>query len=267
MSETEHIKNLLIKGLQEKKEIDEKTNYVEPRLGIKGAAIQVVDSLIEVIKLYLEEESVSDLSARYFMYADGSDTVFVINESSVIDLPPSPVGDFFEEIPDLLITLTASTKSPGGLSPSKADAIYVHDPDNIDDAGEIEMFISLPSGSKNILEYLTTKRTMLCGVLTHEMQHVVQKMVCGYTLSLTTGEDLDTHAFDPREIDARVEESITLMGDNEHEEDEVKFSEALITCINEYLDRNASPEKATELRDKMLVEHMIVYKKKMQALL
>ena len=267
MTETEHIKNLLIKGLQEKKEIDNNVTYIEPRLGIKGAAIQVIDSLIEVIGLYLEEEPTNDLSARYFMYTDGSDTTFVINESSVIDLPPAPVGDFFDEIPDLLITLTASTKQPGGLSPSKADAIYVHDPENIDDAGEIEMFISLPAGTNEILEYLSTNRTMLCGVLTHEMQHVVQKMICGYTLSLTTGEDLDMHAFDPREIDARVEESITLMGDNEPEENEDKFSSALLACINEYLDRNADPEKADKLRDKMFVEHMLVYKKKMQALL
>jgi hypothetical protein len=254
--------------MQEKKEHNPVEDlYVEPRLGIKGASIQIIDSFIDVIVGFLEEDPVQELSVRFFLYTDGSETVFIVNDNSVVDLPAHPVGDFFDEVPDLLITITASTDSPGGLTAGKSDAIYMHDPDNIDDVGEIELYISLPTGPKEIIDYFTSQRTILCGVLTHEMQHVVQKMICGHVLPLTTGEDLDIHAFNPREVDARVEESITLMGDDEPEDNENLFSEALKACIDEYLERNTDPETADKMRGQMLVEHMLVYKKKMQALL
>ena len=99
MSETEHIKNLLIKGMQEKKECNPIEDlYVEPRLGIKGASIQIIDSFIDVIAGFLEEDPVQELNVRFFLYTDGSETVFIVNDNSVIDLPAHPVGDFFDEV-------------------------------------------------------------------------------------------------------------------------------------------------------------------------
>lgn len=267
MSETEHIKNLLIKSLENSKRAETDNMYVAPRLGIKGAAIQIMDSFIEVVSEINSEEKLDKLIAQYIMYADGSESIFTINDISVDPLPPQPVGDFFEAVPDLLISVIASTKSPAGLSPGRSDAIYAHDADNEDDLGEIDVYISLPEGQEEIMNYLDSSRLELCGILTHEMQHVVQKMVCGYQLNSNADQDIIEHAFDQYEIDARIEESITLMGDDEDEQDEVLFVESLNTCIDQYLARNTTSEIATQLKERMIKEHIEAYKLKMNELI
>lgn len=267
MSETEHIKNLLIKSAKDaKRSVSHEAIYVGPRLGVKGASIQIIDAFIETVCESIIDLKFDDLSAQYILYADEGETIFAINDESV-DLPPHPIGDFFEAVPDLLITIMASTKSPAGLEPTKSDAIYAHDSDNEDDIGEIDVYISLPKSRDEIIEYLHSSRLELCGILTHEMQHVVQKMVCGYTLGTGADQDLMHHAFDTFEIDARVEETITLMGDDEDECDEALFLEALDRCITQYLKRNATPEVEQEIKEKMIHDHILAYRNKMHELL
>ncbi len=268
MSETKHIKNLLIKSVERSKHSKSNSDiYVMPRLGIKGAAIQVMDSFIEVVTELILDEKLDEVTAQYILYADGSEAVFTVNDVSVDPLPPTPVGDFFESVPDLLMTIIASTSLPGELEPRKSDAIYAHDSDNEDDIGEIDVYISLPAGKDEIVDYLSTSRLELCGILTHEMQHVVQKMICGYYLRTDTGQDIMEHAFDQYEIDARVEETITLMGDDESEDDASLFFESLNVCIDKYLDRNTSSEISSQIKDRMLKEHMDAYRLKMNELL
>jgi len=268
MGETEHIKNLLIKSVEDSKSATQsKYTYVGPRLGVKGAAIQVMDSFISTIIDVAEESSTKELRAQYTLYADEGETLFVINDEPVDYLPPHPVGDFFEAVPDLLMTIIASTDSPGGLSAGKSDAIYAHDSDNEDDVGEIDVYISLPPDSQGIIDYLNDSRLELCGILSHEMQHVVQKMVCGFKLITDADQDLMNHAFDMYEIDARVEESITLMGDDEDESDENLFSTALSKCINNYLDRNTTQEIKGQIIEQMIQDHMVAYKNKMSELI
>ena len=267
MSETEHIKNLLIKSIENSRRSDIDDVYVVPRLGIKGASIQIIDSFIEAIVEIAQAENLDSVVAQYIMYADGSETIFTVNNAAVDPLPPHPMGDFFEAVPDLLISIIASTENPGGLSPGKSDAIYAHDADNEDDIGEVDVYISLPAGQKEVEDYLNTSRLELCGILTHEMQHVVQKMVCGYRLNSNAEQDIMEHAFDQYEIDARVEESITLMGDDEDEENEVLFCESLNTCIDQYLDRNTTPQTAAQLKERMIKEHIEAYRLKMNELI
>jgi hypothetical protein len=267
MQETEHLKNLLIKSAKDsKRSVSTDAIYVGPRLGIKGASIQVIDSFIETVCENIVDMKSGPLTAQYILYADEGETIFAINDEPV-DLPPHPVGDFFEAVPDLLITIVASTKSPGGLSPRRSDAIYAHDPDNEDDIGEIDVYISLPAETNEIVDYLRESRLELCGILTHEMQHVVQKMVCGHKLNSGADQDLMHHAFDTFEIDARVEEAITLMGDDEDELDEKLFLEALNTCINHYLSRNSTPDKTEEIKERMIHDHILAYRNKMHELL
>ena len=268
MTETEHIKNLLIKSLEaSNRSISPVPAYVGPRLGVKGAAIQVIDAFIDVVVDTVEDTRTDELKAQYLLYADEGETMFAINDEPIGYLPPPPVGDFFEAVPDLLVTILASTSAPGNLSPGKSDAMYAHDPDNEDDIGEIDVYISLPPGADEIITYLKSSRLELCGILSHEMQHVVQKMVCGHRLNANVDQDLMHHAFDTYEIDARIEESITLMGDDEDEQDEDLFFSALNKCINQYLERNTTPEIISKIKDRMIHDHMLAYKNKMHELL
>jgi len=226
-----------------------------------------MDAFIEIIVDTIEETPTDELKAQYLFYADEGETMFVINDTPIDYLPPPPVGDFFEAVPDLLITILASTSAPGNLSPGKSDAIYAHDSDNEDDIGEIDVYISLPTGAAEIITYLKSSRLELCGILSHEMQHVVQKMVCGHRLNTDVDQDLMKHAFDMYEIDARIEESITLMGDDEDEQDEALFFDALSKCITQYLERNTTPDVISEIKERMIQDHMLAYKNKMRELL
>jgi hypothetical protein len=260
--ESSHIKNLVAKSLEAKSFSFLLPGQVEPRMGIQGAAIDVIDSFIDVVVTTLQEKTYSGFKAQYMFYTDAGETVFVINDEPVDYIPILPIGDFFEAVPDLLVMISATTDEVPSLPRGMSDAIYAHDPSDIDDIGEINVHISLPDDKDEIIEYFKTSRLELCGILTHEMQHVVQKMVCGYTLPSDMQQDFMAHAFDVYEIDARVEETIMLMGDDADETNSDLFFESLNSCIDQYLKRNSTTSETQEIKERMIGDHVLVYKNK-----
>ena len=271
MSETFHIENLLRKDI--KRNISEVSEafYFRPRYGVKGAAIQVIDSLIELFsETYQAKESRSKIEIKYSLFADSSESDFSANVQTSYEEFPVMQGDFFEAFPDLYMTLFASNDHTKGDPPISPDAVYIHDHKNSDDIGEIEMHIYLPRNHNDIFSYLEDKRLEIAGVLSHEMQHVVQKHIYNEVLSSTAGDDLLSHAFDINEIDARVEEAITAMGDDTPVESKDEFIFSLERCLDDYLSRNVTDKdevSVPKMKEKMMAEHLVIYENKLKGVL
>lgn len=269
MSESAHIRNLLQKSVASKVPKIKVTAPSPLRFGVKGASIQVIDSLCEMIEDAFSGTTEKKVLAKYTFYADATESIFYSNVVTITDDLPVYAGDFFEAFPDLFISIFVSNDHVFGYPPPSADAVYVHDSDDANDVGEIALHVYLPKESSEAITYMNENMLEIAGVLSHEMQHVVQKLCYGEKLRSTAGESLLKHAFDGNEIDARVEEAITNMGLNVPEDDEKLFLATLDVCLDEYLKRNSKGDDnlPPNMKDKMLSEHLIVYRNKMRDIL
>jgi len=265
----EHTKNMLLKQARGNVQTSNTLNdYVAPRFAIRGAAAQVIGIFIDNITRYLSKYKLgtnAQFAAIYTQYADGTDATFKINKRE-IEIQDNPIGDFFDAVPDVMLSISATNQSPAGLSPGMLDAGFIHDPENVDDFGEIEVIISLPKDHNEVIEFLSAKSIEIRGLLAHEMQHVIQKIVLGYELSGTTDRStLDVHAREHFEIDARVEEAIAIMPDEIDEDEADMFKVYLEKCLDNYLSRNADCCTDLEvLKEEMMISHMSAYKKKLK---
>jgi hypothetical protein len=242
-----------------------------PRYGVKGAAIQVVDSFLALFQeAYANSpDSLNDVWAKYTLYASDSEPIFTSAKLNVEGNDQSTFqGDFFNLFPDVFITFSASNQheTDGKLF---LDAVYLHDDQDQEDMGDIEVDIRLPpkSSPADCVNAIMERRLEICGILAHEFQHVVQKHAHGVKLEGSASSDVLLHAFDVNEIDARVEEILVLMGDDVSDENETAFIAALQKYVNDYLDRNClvtiTGSSLEECRARMLVEHSTAYKNKM----
>lgn len=240
--------------------------YVYPRLGIRGCSIQVMDMFIETIKGYISETSLaanSNIDAMYSTYADGHEAFFKINGEEM-EGNDAFAGDFFEMLPEVVIIIHGSNSPLRSLQPGQSDAIYSHDFQDAYEAGEIDVTIAFPKNPEDIPSFLNEKRPELIGLLAHEMQHAVQKLVYGARLSEHAVQGLQSHIDDIYEIDSRVEEVIARLPEYIHEDNETKFLSELKIYIEQYLDRNASSvENIQEIKDNMIDSHLNHYRRKL----
>lgn len=271
MSESAHIRNLLKQTKPAKPEqITSEHSYKSlPRFGLRGAASQVIDNLCELIFDVYSEYDKPDVLIKYSMYADSDESVFYSNVQNIEDCAPSFQGDFFESFPDLFISIYVSNTHVFGDPVPSPDAVYAHDSDNEYDMGEIEMRIYLPPTLAASLQYLKDHRLEICGVLAHEMQHVVQKHCYGEPLGSAMTQNVLVHAVDKNEIDSRVEEIIAGMDEEYDEQDSVHFREKLEAYLDKYLARNLTEEinPPADLRETMAKRHLEVYFEKMDGIL
>lgn len=273
MSESAHIRNLLNQS-SSRQNISSKEPVRQgygslPRFGLRGASAQVIDNLYSLIFDMFDGYDKNDVLAKYSMYADSDESVFYSSAGNLEDCVPSMQGDFFESFPDLFMTIYISNDHIYGNPPPSPDAIYAHDSENEYDMGEIEMRVYLPPSLDDAMLYLKENRLEICGILAHEMQHVVQKHCYGEPLGNTDTHEVMVHAVDKNEIDARVEEIIASMHESYLEEDKEQFYNILQQHVDKYLIRNL-PNDATSrenLKEVMIKNHLDVYLEKMDGIL
>lgn len=264
----EHTKNMLLKQARNNvQDSNARYDIIPPRFAIRGAAAQVISIFVEHIDKYLSKfklGSNSSFDAVYTQYADGSEVSFSINGRQV-EVADTPVGDFFDAVPDTIITIIATNEPPDGIEPEVLDAGYSHDVDDEDDFGEIEVAISLPKSPLAAVDFLSSRHVEIQGLLAHEMQHAIQKIVMGHRLPSGVTNTLKAHAADYFEIDARVEEVIAMMPHTIEEDNAREFKKQLEVCLDNYLSRNAQPHDDIELlKEEMIVSHMDAYELKMK---
>ena len=264
----EHTKNMLLKQARNNvQDSNARFDIIPPRFAIRGASAQIISIFAEHIDNYLSKfklGSSSSLEAVYTQYADGTDTTFTINNRQ-LNIQDVPVGDFFDAVPDTIITIIATNNPPPPIEPGLLDAGYSHDVDNEDDFGEIEVMISLPKSPHDAIEFLVDKHIEIQGLLAHEMQHAIQKIVMGYKLPNGMTSTLREHATDYFEIDARIEEVIAMMPHEIDEDNIVEFKRQLDVCLDNYLTRNVQPSDDIELlKEEMMASHIDAYKLKMK---
>lgn len=261
-----HTQNLLRKENTQQGSGPGEFEYVYPRLGLRGAASQVVSMFIETVNEYVASSSLKDddsLDAMYSTYADGQESFFKINgeEMEGEDLF---VGDFFDSLPEVAIIIHGSNSALRNLDYGQGDAIYTHDFQDMYEPGEIDVTVRLPKNPNDVPTFLESYHKELSGLLAHEMQHAVQKLIYGELLSEHAVQSLETHITDIFEIDARVEEVIARMPEHIDEEREDDFLAELDQYIDQYLARNASEIKnLDEVKVGMTQTHLTHYRRKL----
>ena len=254
---------------KEEKNIDDNDKpftYVYPRYGLRGCATQIVDIFIETVKEYMEDLTFKDddsLDVMYSTYADGHEAFFKINGEEM-EGEDQFVGDFFEVLPEVIIIMHGSNSPLRTLEPGQTDAVYSHDFQDAHEAGEIDVTVRFPVNPNNVSSFLEESRKELIGLLAHEMQHAVQKLVYGARLSEHAVQTVKSHIEDIYEIDARVEEILARLPEHVREENEASFLAELELYIDQYLSRNASQEPdLDEIRSAMVTSHLEHYNRKL----
>ena len=242
--------------------------YIFPRLGLKGCAAQLYDTLSETISEYIEDERprpTDKFDIMYSMYADGTESFFKINGEEM-EGESYFIGDFFEMLPEVMILIHGSNASIRGMTHEQADAIYTHDFNDMEEPGEIDISICFPEDPNKIPDYLSHARTEIIGLLVHEMQHAVQKLVYGVNLSADVVEGLESHIEDIFEVDSRVEEVLGRLPEHIDDNDENSFIVELKRYIEQYLARNAqqfNTDDIEDMKEKMIETHVFHYRRKL----
>jgi hypothetical protein len=103
------------------------------------------------------------------------------------------------------------------------------------------------------------------GTFIHEMQHVIQKIYFQKSLDVEAIKSIESHIRDKDEIDARVEEVLSYI-DEEDERDVLKFKKELEEYCHDYLKRN-NVEENTENYRELFIEfinlHLSHYREKL----
>lgn len=233
---------------------------VQQRFGLRGAASQISNAFLEFL---LDEVGSSTLvTANFYTFADGAEAVWQFNEDSTTLDDLVFVGDYADSMGDVAIDIVVKQAANFDI-----DADYIHDGTDIDDAGMVEVRISVPSDLQAVQKLLPVISKELRGTIAHEMQHSVQKVIYGTPLDSTSMADLNTHMKDPQEIDARVEETIAFLEEHVDESDLDAFLVELDSYIHRYLTRNVKTGKEDPEYDiyheRMMDSHLQAYKKKL----
>jgi len=139
------------------------------------------------------------------------------------------VGDFFDAFPEIEIEVKIEVSSQPDI-----DGYYYHTLDPHEEAGLIEVVVKLDKSFMNKSAESWVKKAIQ-SVLTHEMQHVVQRCYVGIDMAQVHNSPLD-HLSDFREVDARVEEVLCDMEEASHSASH--FKSKMISYIHEYCKRN-----------------------------
>ena len=159
-------------------------------------------------------------------------------------------GEFFDTFPSIEIEVRFERSDALDV-----DGYYYHTLTGHDEDGLIEVKASVTD--KFLSEqYLAQLEIAIQSVLSHEMQHVVQRCYSGIDMAQAHDKALH-HLTDYREIDARVEEVLTTM---ENIQDTTKFSDKMSCYIASYFKRN---QVVGISESETVLEHVKFYKDKM----
>ena len=232
-----------------------------PRFPLKPSAIELTSVFLKYLRLELDKNPDS-VNIMMQIYGDASEGV-ISTPTMRYDITPSLVGEYFRLIPDIFFVIKASTIS-FGRPHLDVDADYSHDDSSTIDPGEIEVNIHLPSSIEEIKMYIPELEQKIYPVLVHEMQHTIQKMIFNQKLTSLAGDSLESHMTDYLEIDARIEEIVSI--NDLCSTNESIFYIELCNYVQKYLDRNAKlPHDSLDyglFYDQMISEHMSFYKRK-----
>lgn len=168
-----------------------------------------------------------------------------------------PLLDFLAEDGGFELEFTLRSKHLKSI-----DAVYTFGDDT--DTGQITLVAELPLSD---LTRLCDEHGWLRGLLAHEMQHLVQRVIYGHKFNLSNGARLQDHMVDAEEIDARIEEIVASQSDDSCTVDPQLFRRLLSDYVDEYLKRNSLPvgsDLFQQFKNKMMDVHMINFRKKFQ---
>jgi hypothetical protein len=196
---------------------------------------------------------------------DGEESTFTSGKRELS--VPLPSSDYFAATEGVLIEVSACVGCASGLPATDIDSAYFYSLHDLEDCGMIEVSISMPPSSAEASRFLVGLAPELRGHLAHEMQHSIQRITQGQVLCDAMPQDLESHVFDLKEIDARVEEVIAQLADGVPESDSAAFTLRLKSYIVRYLQRNLGRGRGDPrylmFYGTMLDTHLCDYKRKM----
>ncbi len=184
----------------------------------------------------------------YYSY-DG-DRIECLSDKTISILGDRLQGDFYDAFPGIEIEIQAKVDNIVDI-----DGYYYHTLDASEEDGLIEVVVSISPDYMKI----SNKESLsisIQSVLAHEMQHVVQRCYGGIDMEQIHDKP-ESHLTDIREIDARVEEVLVTI---DNEQDDKLFMSRMTAYIEQYIKRN-------NVSDCILTEsvriHTEFYKEKM----
>tara|TARA_Y100000992_G_scaffold230841_1_gene162002 strand:- start:2383 stop:3075 length:693 start_codon:yes stop_codon:yes gene_type:complete len=171
-------------------------------------------------------KSPSQVIEATYIY-DGESIEVMCDNTSMI-LGERLVGDFFDAFPEIEIEVKVQASDRLDI-----DGYYYHTVDPQEEAGLIEVVVSLSDEFQNMSK--DRLQNAIQSVLTHEMQHAVQRCHLGIDMTQFHNTPID-HLEDLIEVDARVEEVLCDMQASLHS---IKlFKSKMMAYIHEYCKRN-----------------------------
>ena len=162
-------------------------------------------------------------------YVYDGEVIEALSDNETIVLGERLVGDFFDTFPEIEIEVKVKIADEPDI-----DGYYYHTVDPQEEAGLIEVVASL---NDEFLKKTTEDRLRVSiqSVLTHEMQHAVQRCYLGVDMEQIHNTPID-HLEDLREVDARVEEVLCDMQSSPLSV--TTFKSKMLAYIHEYCKRN-----------------------------
>ena len=159
---------------------------------------------------------------------DGESIEVMCDNTSMI-LGERLVGDFFDAFPEIEIEVKVQASDRLDI-----DGYYYHTVDPLEEAGLIEIVVSLNDEYTKDISKVRLQNAIQ-SVLTHEMQHAVQRCHLGINMTQFHNAPID-HLEDLIEVDARVEEVLCDMQTSRYH---VRmFKSKMMAYIHEYCKRN-----------------------------
>ena len=162
------------------------------------------------------------------VYSYNGENIEVLSESGFNTIGERLSGDFFDAFPEIEIEVKVVEGNPD------IDGYYYHTVDPQEEDGLIEVVVTM---NKQFIKKTTEDRVRVSiqSVLTHEMQHAVQRCYLGVDMAQVHNSPLD-HLEDIREVDARVEEVLCDIQDDAY--NVRSFRSKMMSYIHEYCKRN-----------------------------
>ena len=193
------------------------------RFDIGLCAKQISEVVVNDTKAWASQKDIEEV-----VYCYDGERIEKLEDGKSVFLGERLLGDFFDVFPS--IEIEVKVKISNHLD---VDGYYYHTLDQTEEDGLVEVTANIPRDflKSRRLNHLTLA---ISSVLSHEMQHVVQRCYAGIEMAQVHDEP-ENHLTDVREVDARVEEVMSNMLDVQ---DDTDFSRKMSAYISAYLKRN-----------------------------
>jgi len=193
------------------------------RFDVGLCAKQIAKVVVEDTKSWINQKDNEEA-----VYCYDGERIEKFDAGKSVFLGERLLGDFFDVFPS--IEIEVKVKISNHLD---VDGYYYHTLDHTEEDGLVEVIACIPRNFFKVsrLDHLVVS---ISSVLSHEMQHVVQRCYGGIDMAQIHDEPKN-HLADVREVDARVEEVMSNMLDIQ---DDADFSRKMSAYISHYLKRN-----------------------------